>query len=278
MASTLQGINYTNREICKGGTRLSLAQHIDVNRNGPSKVEFNCRFCIRHTNNRLRLNDQLLLKICTICKTTFSTQRETPAHEPIHIGELPKKCSVCGKQFKLHSKLISHKERKHKRTIQCICNLKFHTIAEKYAHVKRAHFWRECSLCNERIERNRKYELNMSKHKIECYTCKKRFPNLGELKIHSGSECCRDIKRVERKDDANTFVCKMCDYLVKNLDSIRRYFPTSCTDLVKYSAQYASYSSDDTTSPSSSSTAASLSTQHTSFSDNTSAAADETFV
>lgn len=280
MASTSKTVKITKCIVCKGRARPSLAQHIVASAKNVDKLDFNCRYCIRHADNQMRLNGNLISKskVCIVCKLRFPTYAALLVHDRIHTGNLPKKCPICGMRFKLHSTLLEHKERTHKKRIKCAsCNFKFHTEDDRYTHVKRAHFLRECLLCNEPVEGNLNYEKHMKQHRIECYACKKRFENLGELEVHGGFECSY-TKIVDKKALKKACICKICNHLVRNLEEIRTYFQTSCLEFVNYPAQHESGPPDDTPSTSSASPAASCSTQTTLISDDTSCSTDETFV
>lgn len=121
--------------------------------------------------------ETLKKKLCPICGKTFMISY-LQAHMYSHTGEMPYKCSYCGKGFPLMSILRSHVKR--------------HTGEKPFV----------CHICGKGFVTGSEHRSHMQIHEggpVTCTVCKKEFSRPGVLALH-----------MKRHTGENPFSCLHC--------------------------------------------------------------------
>ncbi|KAL8621528.1 hypothetical protein ACOMHN_026200 [Nucella lapillus] len=163
------------------------------------------------------------------------------------MGELPHKCSICGKGFLYSSNLNTHVKRHGDKSFKCVeCDKTFALSANYEAHM-RFHSGIKpysCEVCGKGFSWSGGYHRHQRIHSgfkpYICSDCGKEFSDIGNYnnhrRVHTGERphvCSECGKGFSRSDSLNRhmithshvkmFACTQCGHEFKHLESLNKH-------------------------------------------------------
>ncbi|XP_078143125.1 zinc finger protein 1035 [Centroberyx gerrardi] len=153
---------------------------------------------------------------CRFCGKCFSTSLSLKKHERGHKGERPYRCLECGKGFKKHAYLISHKM-VHQRRIQCtVCRKILPTIGELIQH-RKSHLKKgmlQCPDCPMQFQYPVYLLRHMDSHKREE---KKALP------VEERPTLKSQLQSLKEQTEQKKLQCSLCKEVFHDAQALRRH-------------------------------------------------------
>ncbi|XP_059674719.1 gastrula zinc finger protein XlCGF52.1-like [Gavia stellata] len=148
------------------------------------------------------------LLICGTCGQNFEDEAGLSAHQGEHLRPAPSyQCGACGKAFRHHRNLLTHKKHRGRRRHACTeCSRTFCLKGDLLRH--RASHGGEggyaCPLCGDSFRHKRDLQAHRKEHagaaRPRCPECEKCFEDEASLSRHRAAHC-----------EERPFLCGRCD-------------------------------------------------------------------